>query len=39
MIKHFVPEVTEIESQDDPFSTVDPFYSDPFGDHQADWDN
>jgi Fe-S cluster biogenesis protein NfuA len=39
MIKHFVPEVTEVEAQDDPFSTVDPFYSDPFGDMQADWDD
>jgi Fe-S cluster biogenesis protein NfuA len=31
MIKHYVPEVTEVEAQDDPFSNVDPFYMhDPF---------
>ena len=30
MIKHYVPEVTSVEAQDDPFSTVDPFYTDPF---------
>jgi len=28
MIKHYVPEVTEVEAQDDPFSNVDPFYTD-----------
>ena len=37
MIKHYVPEVTEVEAQDDPFSNVDPFYSDPFS-MQHDWD-
>lgn len=31
MIKHYVPEVKTVEAMDDPFSTVDPFYSDPFG--------
>lgn len=30
MIKHYVPEVLSVEAQDDPFSTVDPFYTDPF---------
>jgi len=30
MIKHYVPEVTSVDAQDDPFSTVDPFYTDPF---------
>ena len=36
MIKHYVPEVQTVDAQDDPFSTVDPFYSDDFGfDH---WD-
>ena len=30
MIKHYVPEVISVEAQDDPFSTVDPFYTDPF---------
>ncbi len=37
MIKHYVPEVTEVDAQDDPFSNVDPFYSDPFS-MQHDWD-
>lgn len=37
MIKHYVPEVHTVEAQDDPFSTVDPFYSDPFA-MQRDWD-
>jgi Fe-S cluster biogenesis protein NfuA len=32
MLKHFVPEVQSIEAVDDPFSTVDPFYSTPFYD-------
>jgi len=36
MIKHYVPEVKTVEAQDDPFSTVDPFYSDDFG--YAHWD-
>jgi len=30
MLKHFVPEVETVEAFDDPFSTVDPFYTDPF---------
>lgn len=30
LIKHFVPEVKTIDSIDDPFSNVDPYYSDPF---------
>ena len=37
MIRHFVPEVQSIEAQDDPFSTVNPFYSDHYG--HAHWDN
>ena len=37
MIKHYVPEVHTVEAQDDPFSNVDPFYSDPFA-MQRDWD-
>ena len=32
MMKHFVPEVTSIQAFDDPFSTVSPYYSDPFFD-------
>ena len=36
MIKHYVPEVQSIDAQDDPFSTVNPFYSDDFG--YAHWD-
>jgi Fe-S cluster biogenesis protein NfuA len=31
MIKHYVPEVLTVEAQDDPFSSVDPYYAmDPF---------
>lgn len=30
MIKHFVPEVLTVDAYDDPFSNVDPFYTDPF---------
>ena len=30
MMMHYIPEVTAVESMDDPTSTVDPFYSDPF---------
>jgi Fe-S cluster biogenesis protein NfuA len=30
MVRHFVPEVQSIQAMDDPFSTVDPFYNDPF---------
>ena len=37
MIKHYVPEVVSVDAQDDPFSTVDPFYTDPF--MYNDWDN
>lgn len=36
MMHHFVPEVKTIEAQNDPFSTVDPFYSDDMG--YAHWD-
>lgn len=36
MIKHYVPEVTSIDAMDDPMSTVDPYYSDPF--FFDDWD-
>jgi Fe-S cluster biogenesis protein NfuA len=36
MIKHYVPEVQTIDAQDDPFSTVNPFYSDDYG--FAHWD-
>jgi Fe-S cluster biogenesis protein NfuA len=27
MLMHYVPEITEVDAQDDPFSNVDPFYS------------
>lgn len=30
MVKHYVPEVETIEAFDDPMSTVNPFYTDPF---------
>ena len=30
MLKHFVPEIQNVEAMDDPFSTVDPYYTDPF---------
>jgi Fe-S cluster biogenesis protein NfuA len=30
MLRHFVPEIQTVESIDDPFSEVDPFYTDPF---------
>ena len=36
MLTQLVPEVEFVESIDDPFSEVDPFYTDPFGMH--DWD-
>jgi len=36
MLKHYIPEVVAIEAQDDPFSTVNPYYSDDFG--HAHWD-
>jgi len=28
MIKHYVPEVLEVDAQDDPLSDVEPFYTD-----------
>ncbi len=28
MLMHYVPEIKEVEAQDDPFSTVNPFYTD-----------
>jgi Fe-S cluster biogenesis protein NfuA len=36
MIKHYVPEVKSVDAMDDPFSTVDPFYSDHSMFHE--WD-
>jgi len=30
MMMHYIPEITSVEAQDDPFSTVDPYYTDPF---------
>lgn len=30
MLKHFVPEIETVEAMDDPFSTVNPYYSDPY---------
>jgi len=36
LLTQMVPEVTAVEGFDDPFSEVDPFYTDPFGTH--DWD-
>ena len=37
MVKHFVPEVKTITAEDDPNSTVDPYFmSDPF---MARWDD
>lgn len=36
LLTQMVPEVTAVEGFDDPFSEVDPFYTDPFGMH--DWD-
>ena len=30
MLKHFVPEIQTVEAMDDPFSTVNPYYTDPF---------
>src|SRR6056300_625667 len=29
MLKHYVPEVKTVEAQNDPTSTVDPYYTDP----------
>ena len=31
MLKHYIPEITAVDAIDDPFSNVDPFYSDDFG--------
>ena len=40
MIKHYVPEVTSISAEDDPNSTVDPYYmADPFMDRWDEYDN
>jgi len=36
MLTQMIPEVQMVEGFDDPFSEVDPFYTDPFGMH--DWD-
>ena len=34
LIKHYVPEVHTVEAEDDPFSTVDPYFAmDPFMDN------
>jgi len=30
MLKHYIPEIKEVDAFDDPFSTVQPYYSDPF---------
>lgn len=38
MIKHFVPEVLTVEAQDDPFSTVNPFYSSYDAFMMDDWE-
>jgi Fe-S cluster biogenesis protein NfuA len=37
MLKHYVPEITTVEALDG-YSTVDPFYSDPFFFDNHDWD-
>ena len=36
MLTQMIPEVQSVEGFDDPFSEVDPFYTDSFGMH--DWD-
>lgn len=36
MLKHYVPEIQTVEAMDDPFSTVNPYYSDEYG--RAHWD-
>jgi len=36
LLTQMVPEVQAVEGFDDPFSEVDPFYTDPFSMH--DWD-
>jgi len=39
MVKHYVPEVTMITAEDDPNSTVDPYYmSDPFMERWDEYD-
>lgn len=38
MIKHYVPEVLTVEAFDDPHSTIDPYYTDPFMDNWDQWD-
>ena len=30
MLKHYVPEIKNVEAFDDPMSTIDPYYTDPF---------
>ena len=37
MIKHYVPEVHTVTAEDDPNSTVDPFYSDMSYYDRMDW--
>ena len=32
MLKHYVPEVEQVDSIDDPYSTVNPYYTQPFFD-------
>jgi Fe-S cluster biogenesis protein NfuA len=32
MLKHYVPEVEQVDSVDDPYSTVNPYYTQPFFD-------
>jgi Fe-S cluster biogenesis protein NfuA len=36
ILTQMVPEVTSVDGFDDPFSDVDPFYTDPFGMHDYD---
>lgn len=36
ILKQMVPEVKGVDGIDDPFSTVNPFYTDPFG--ATNWD-
>ena len=39
MVKHYVPEVQTITAEDDPNSTVDPYYAmDPLMDHWDEYD-
>ena len=39
MMMHYIPEVTAVESVDDPTSNVDPYYTDPFMFDDFDWDD